>query len=129
MNWALIAALVAASIAAVAHVAFFAMESLLFGRKDVWMRFTSSETDATAMKPMAFNQGFYNLFLAIGAGTGVVLAATCCRTVGETLIVFTCACMLGASVVLRATDRRFTQAAAMQGLPPLAALVLLGIDA
>ena len=59
-----VAALIAASIAALMHVVFFAFESLLFRQPSVWRLFTTSQEAADHMEPMAYNQGFYNLFLA-----------------------------------------------------------------
>jgi putative membrane protein len=120
-------AIVAAVVAALLHVAYFAMESLLFGRPDVWRRFVDDADAAAALRPVMFNQGFYNLFLAIGAGTGAALLAIdggdC--IVGRTLVGFCCASMLGAAVVLAATGARFRQAAIVQGLPPAVALAAL----
>jgi putative membrane protein len=79
------------------------------------------------VRPMAFNQGFYNLFLAVGAVAGIVCARTGRETTGVALASFACAVMLGASLVLVATDRRFLPAAAVQGVPPLLALLLLAL--
>lgn len=115
---------VAAAVAALAHVWFFVLESLLFTRPTVWRRFgLRSQADADVVRAMAFNQGFYNLFLALGAAAGVVTAALDHETVGATLIGATTACMVGAGAVLLATNRRFVVAAAVQAVPPLIALV------
>ena len=124
----LLVAIIAGAVAALLHVAFFAMESVLFGREDVWRRFVDSPEAAEALRPVMFNQGFYNLFLAAGAGAGAALLAIdgedC--VVGLTLVGFACACMFGASLALLATDRRrFLGAALVQGLPALVALVAL----
>ena len=70
----LIAAAVFAVLAALLHVLFFAYESVLFERPAVHARFRTRTEDVPAVKPWAYNQGFYNLFLAIGALVGVVLA-------------------------------------------------------
>ena len=69
-----ILASVFAVLAALLHVLFFAYESLLFERPEVHARFRTRTQDVPAVKPWAYNQGFYNLFLAIGALVGVVLA-------------------------------------------------------
>ncbi len=107
-------------LAAALHVLFFVLESLLFTRPAVRRRFGLSAEHAAVVRPMAFNQGFYNLFLAVGAVVGLM-------TGREQVVVFACLVMLGASVVLVATDRRFLPAAAVQGAPPLIALVLLSL--
>jgi putative membrane protein len=113
------------ALAGLLHVAIFAMESLLFGRPQVHRRFRAATADVPAIRPWAFNQGFYNLFLAIGALAGVVIAHTDHAIVGRTLAVFSCACMLGAALVLVGTDRKMARAALTQGLFPLVALIAL----
>jgi putative membrane protein len=121
--------LVAAGVAALAHVWFFVLESVLFSRPAVAARFGLTEPSAVrAVRPMAFNQGFYNLALAVGAAAGIVAVTTGSGVAGRTLIVFACGCMVLAGVVLLLTDRRFLPAAAVQAVPPLVAVVatLLG---
>ena len=113
------------AVAAALHVLFFVMESLLFMRPEVRRRFGLSREHAEVVRPMAFNQGFYNLFLAAGAAVGIVLVHTDDDTAGVAVAAFACAVMLGAALVLVATDRRFLPAAAVQGVPPLAALALI----
>ena len=62
---------VLAAAAALIHVWFFALESVLFSRPTVFRRFgLRSAEDAAIVRPMAFNQGFYNLFLALGIVVG-----------------------------------------------------------
>ena len=105
-------------LAAALHVVFFVMESLVFTEPAVRRRFGLSAEHAEVVRPMAYNQGFYNLFLAIGAVVGIVTSSV-------PLAAFACAVMAGAAVVLVTTDRKFLPAAAVQGVPPLVALVLL----
>ncbi|HKG57853.1 MAG TPA: DUF1304 domain-containing protein [Candidatus Limnocylindrales bacterium] len=115
---------IAAAVAAVIHVAFFALESVLFARPDVWRRFgLRSAADAAVVRPMAFNQGFYNLFLAVGVALGLLLIVAGNPVAGRAVIVFACASMVAAGAVLVTTDRRFAGAAAIQAVPPLIALV------
>ncbi|NOK21833.1 DUF1304 domain-containing protein [Corallococcus carmarthensis] len=115
-----------AVIAALIHVLFFVMESIVFSRPTVWQRFgVKSQADADVLKGMAFNQGFYNLFLALGVLVGVALVHTAWETSGVAAVVFGCACMLLAAVVLLSTDRRFLQASIIQGALPLLALSLV----
>ncbi len=53
-------AVVAALAAALVHVWFFALESVLFERPTVFRRFgLRSAEEAAVVRPMAFNQGFY----------------------------------------------------------------------
>jgi putative membrane protein len=72
---------------------------------------------------MAFNQGFYNLFLALGIAGGLLLVVTGNAVTGRPIVLFSCACMVGAGVVLVATNRRFAPAAAIQAAPPLVAII------
>jgi putative membrane protein len=117
---------VAALIAAVIHVAIFAMESLLFTRPAVRGRFHVGEADVAAARPWAFNQGFYNLFLAVGTIVGLILLhGDGHAQAGRALVALACGSMLAAAVVLIATDRRMARGALLQGLMPLIALLLL----
>jgi len=117
-------AVVAALVAALIHAWFFTLESVLFERPTVFARFgLRSAQDAAIVRPMAFNQGFYNLFLAIGIVAGLGLVATGRVDAGRAVVLFACACMVGAGVVLLATNRRFLAAASIQALPPLVAIL------
>ena len=69
-----ILATVFAALAALLHVYIFVMESVQWTQPRVWKRFgVPDQAAADTTKPMAYNQGFYNLFLAIGAVLGLVL--------------------------------------------------------
>ncbi|MGW6280526.1 DUF1304 domain-containing protein [Kribbella sp. NPDC055071] len=111
-------------IAGVFHLAVFAMESLLFSKPSTYKRFlVKDDTEAAVARPWAFNQGFYNLFLAIGALGGLIWSGD----KGHAIALFACACMAGAGIVLIASDRRMARAAATQAVPPIIALVLAAI--
>jgi putative membrane protein len=110
---------VAAALAGVIHVLFFCMESLWWTKPAVYRRFRSTEAEALVTRSLAFNQGFYNLFLAVGALGGLGLVATGRGGAGMILIAWSCACMLGAAVVLAASSPQMIRGAAIQGLPPL----------
>ena len=116
-------AIVAASLAAFIHVLFFLLESFLFTKPLGRKIFATSEADAETMKFFAFNQGFYNLFLAIGCFCGVVFLATGKPETGRPLVAFACACMLGAACVLATGGAKLLRGVLMQGVPPLVALV------
>ena len=123
-------ALVAAVVAALIHVWFFVMESLWFTRPTVWRRFgITSEADAAVVRSWAYNQGFYNLFLAVGVALGLGLVATGDIASGRVLLLFACGSMVAAGVVLYLHNPHFLRAAAVQAAPPLiavAATLLLG---
>jgi putative membrane protein len=119
-------ALVAASLAGLLHLGFFYLESIAFSRPETYRRFlVGSAEQAAAIRPWAFNQGFYNLFLAIGALVGVIVFSTGQHGVGRALIALATASMLGAALVLIGSNRRMARPAAIQGLFPLIALALL----
>src|SRR4051812_50230470 len=111
---------VAALLAAIAHVLIWVMESLRFSRPEVYRRFrVRDDTEAAAIRPWAFNQGFYNLFLAIGTVVGLILWASDHDAAGKAMVAFGCGSMLAAALVLVATDRRVGRGAALLGgVPP-----------
>ena len=102
------------------------MESLWFMRPHIHKRFgAATREDAEARRLFAFNQGFYNLFLAFGVFIGLaMLHAGGNPVVGETLVLCSCASMLGAAIVLFfSAGRRMLRAAVMQGAFPLLAWI------
>lgn len=121
----ILASLLFASIAALLHVYIFTMESVTWARPATWKRFgVASQADADTTRTLAYNQGFYNLFLAIGALVGIVAVALGRPIVGWTLVFSCCGSMLLAAVVLAASGRQYLRAAAIQGTTPLIAVVL-----
>ena len=115
-----------ALVAALLHVFFFYLESLTFTRPATWRRFlVRSQADAELLRPMAFNQGFYNLFLAAGALGGVIAANIGYVQAGRALVLLACGSMMLAGVVLIASDRRFVRSGLIQAVPP--AIALLGL--
>jgi putative membrane protein len=128
----LIVAIVAASLAALLHIYIFLMESVLWMRPSTWKRFgLKSQDEATTIRPMALNQGFYNLFLAIGVIVGLfLLPHPALHAPGVLLIFFSCASMLAAALVLIISNPKLARAAVLQGIFPLiavAALAVLGV--
>lgn len=115
----------AAVVAGLIHVMIFAMESLLFTRPAVHRRFGVRAEEVAAVRPWAFNQGFYNLFLAAGALGGLFVLWGGAESAGRAVVVFACASMLAAALVLLATNLRMASAAAVQGLAPLVALAFV----
>ncbi|PJJ65226.1 DUF1304 domain-containing protein [Compostimonas suwonensis] len=125
----IILATVVVTLAAVIHVAIFAMESISWAKPSVWKRFgVKSQAQADTVRPMAYNQGFYNLFLAIGAFIGVILVGAGAHEAGGALVIFTVGSMLAASIVLITSGRGYIRAALIQGTVPLIALVLFIIS-
>ncbi|HOP21327.1 MAG TPA: DUF1304 domain-containing protein [Gammaproteobacteria bacterium] len=91
-----------ALIAALLHVLIFCMESLWFMKPQVYKRFGSKTVeDAESKRLFAFNQGFYNLFLAIGIFIGLgLLHSDGHLQVAQTLILFCTASMFFAGIIL-----------------------------
>ncbi len=123
----IIAGSVVAGVAALIHVLIFGMESVAWSSPGVWRRFgVRSQQDADTVRPMAFNQGFYNLFLAIGAALGLVLAfRPGLAQAGIALVFAALVSMLLAAVVLIVSSPALARAAVIQGTAPLVAIVLL----
>ena len=124
----LIAATVTVILAVLFHLAAFVLESVLWTRPAVFGRFgVASAADAQTIRPMAYNQGFYNLALAIGLTVGLVLihGEGDALVVGKSLVVFGSACMALAGVVLATTGRRYLRSAVPQFVPPALTLVLV----
>ena len=121
-----ILATVFGSLAALLHVYIFVMESVQWSQPRIWKRFgVPNQETADATRPMAYNQGFYNLFLAIGAILGIVLFWAAPEDGGgRTLALFSLGSMAAAAVVLLTTGRKYLRPALIQGTLPLIGLVL-----
>ena len=116
-------AVIFAALAALFHVVFFAFESILWTRPKIWRRFgLTSQGDAEITRPLAYNQGFYNLFLAIGVVVGL-LVLPAHEPAGRAVVLFGCSCMAAAAVVLLSTGTDKLRAALIQFLPPALAIV------
>lgn len=127
MNPIVIIGSVFAAIAALIHVYIFVLESVLWTKESTRRVFgVKSAADAELMRPLAFNQGFYNLFLALGTATGIVLiAASGVAQAGFAVAIFALLCMVLAAVVLITSNPKLARSAAIQGVAPLIAVVLL----
>ena len=120
-----IIAVVLAVLAALLHVYIFVLESFRWTEPSTRRTFGVSEADAQVLAPMAYNQGFYNLFLAIITLAGVV-AGGADGDVGTALVLAGTGSMLAAALVLVTHDRSMLRAALVQGtFPALAVLFVL----
>jgi putative membrane protein len=104
-----------AVLAAAIHVYIFALESLMWMNPATRAVFRVRTTEAAeTLRPMAFNQGFYNLFLALGVVVGWLMTlygdAVWVQT-GIGMMLLALASMAGAALV--------------QGAAPALALVLI----
>jgi len=116
---------VAAGLAAAIHVYIWVLESMLWMRESTRRTFgIRSEADAETLRAMAYNQGFYNLFLALGVVVGLVLLWAGLEIAGVVVVLFACASMTLAALVLVSANRRMLRAALIQGAAPLVAVAL-----
>ena len=121
----IIAALVFAAIAALLHVYIFVMESLTWTSPRTRATFGTTAEEAETTTLLAFNQGFYNLFLAIVTAAGIVAVALGHCAVGVALVFAGVGSMFAASIVLLTSSADKARAAAVQGTLPLIAVILL----
>lgn len=124
----LTASAVLAALAGALHVYIFVLESFRWTRPSTMRTFgLRSREEAETTRLLAFNQGFYNLFLAIGAlvGAGLLLWGPAFHQAGRALVVGACGSMLAAAIVLLLGDRTKARAAMVQGVLPLLALLAL----
>jgi putative membrane protein len=121
------AGLIFAGLAALLHVYIWVMESLTWTSARTRATFGTTQEEALATKELAFNQGFYNLFLAIVTAVGVICVIAGHRSVGAALVFAGVGSMLAAAVVLLASSPDKARAAITQGIFPLIAVVLLAI--
>ncbi len=105
-----------ALLAGVIHIGIFLLESVFFTRPAVSRLFSGGAPVSPQLRTFAFNQGFYNLFLAAGAIGGVIAG-------NPAIALFACACMLGAGVVLIGSQPRLWRGALVQIVPAGAALL------
>ena len=116
----LTAAMVLAVLAAALHVLIFYMESIAWEGPLARKTFGGTPEEARPHAFYAFNQGFYNLFLALQTLTGVTLAALGHVELGAALILAGTGAMLAAAVALASAPHR--GAAVKQGILPLLAV-------
>ena len=126
--WLLVVGQVFAGLAALIHVYIWVLESVLWGNPSANRTFgVRSAEDAETLRPMAYNQGFYNLFLAFGVVVGIVLTwVDEFHTAGLAVMLFACLSMVLAAVVLITSNRKMARAALVQGAAPFLALVATG---
>jgi putative membrane protein len=119
------AGLIFAGLAALLHVYIFVMESLTWTSPRTRATFGTTPETAETTKELAFNQGFYNLFLAIVSAIGVIAVLTGAKAVGVALVFAGVGSMLAAALVLLLSSPDKARAAITQGTLPLIAVVLI----
>ena len=132
-----------AAMSAAVHVYIFWLEAVAFDSATTRAAFRiRTPEQADAIRPWAYNQGFYNLFLALAVLAGVALLLAGASTVGVTAICFATefrgltydgdildeirgAVMLAAAALLATSDRRMLKSAIVQGLAPALTIVAI----
>jgi len=120
--------LVAAVLAAALHMLIFWMESIAWEGPLARKTFGGTPEEARPHAFYAYNQGFYNLFLAVEALGGAALMALSSgawHTAGSALALYGTGSMLAAALVLALKSPAYRPAAVKQGAFPLIAIVFL----
>ncbi len=120
----LIAACGFAGLSALVHVYIFVLESVRWEHPATRRAFGTTAETAALTQPLAYNQGFYNLFLAIVTGTGVALVGAE-REAAVALLLAGPGSMVAAALVLITSDSSKARAAVVQALFPALALLCL----
>ena len=107
------------------YIYIWILESFLWTKPATIKTFGTTNELANASRGLAFNQGFYNLFLAIVAAIGLVLLLQGHAGSGKALLFAGLGSMVLASLVLIASDRTKLRAALVQFTPPAIALIFL----
>jgi putative membrane protein len=117
-------------IPAIVHVYIFSLESLFWDRASTRRVFGLSSEDAKVTKLFAWNQGFYNLLLAIAIIVGWLLrngvpAMNNGVLAGTVLILYGLVSICIAGIVLFVSARRLWRSALVQLVPALIGLIIL----
>jgi putative membrane protein len=120
-------ALVLATLAALVHVYIFWLEAFAWTTPRGLATFGMRPEQAKASKELAFNQGFYNLFLALVTIAGVIALALDHTSVGAALLIAGCGSMVAAGLVLLISSPSKARAAVVQLAFPALALVALAL--
>lgn len=121
------AGVIFAALAAVLHVYIWILESFQWTSPRTRATFGTTPEEAETTKLMAFNQGFYNLFLAVVTAVGIAFTISGGTRVGAALLFAGVGSMLAAAAVLLASAPDKARSAVVQGTFPLVAVVLLAI--
>ncbi|MBA4609350.1 DUF1304 domain-containing protein [Aeromicrobium sp. Marseille-Q0843] len=122
-----VAGVILAGLAALLHVYIFVMESVTWTSAGTRATFGMSLEEAESTKQLAFNQGFYNLFLAIVTAVGIAFIASDSDDVGVALVLAGIGSMAAAALVLLLSDPSKRGAAIKQGTLPLLGIIAVVI--
>jgi putative membrane protein len=117
---------------AVIHAYIFVLESLLWNRPSTWRIFGVSADEARVTRLFAWNQGFYNLLLAIALFIGWCLrhnipAIQNGTVAGTVLTLYGLISITVAGIVLWTSARRLLRSALIQIIPAVIGLIALAL--
>lgn len=119
----LLTTMIFAGLAAAIHVYIFVLESLRWDLPSTRKAFgIHTDAEAIATRALAFNQGFYNLFLAVITVVGMAFALASSTIVGATLIFAGTGSMVAAGLVLLFSSPKLARAAILQLTAPALAI-------
>lgn len=113
-----------ALIPALLHLYIFWIETWGWGKPSSTRAFGVKTEEVETLRPWAFNQGWYNLFLAVAVLVGLVWGGA----VGTALAAYGTGSMVAAAAVLIVSNPSKARSALLQGVPSLVGLaaVLFG---
>jgi putative membrane protein len=106
---------------AVLHLYIFWIETWGWGSASSTRAFGVKPEDVEPVRPWAFNQGWYNLFLAVAVVGGLVWGGVG----GTALAAYGTGSMVAAAAVLVLSNPAKARSAALQGVPALVGLAAL----
>lgn len=113
------------SLTALLHIFFFKLESIDFMKPETLKKFRLTLEQAQPVKLWAFNQGFYNLFLALGLIYSLYLFQSDKMIAAKAISNVILLIIFGAGIVLVCSSPQSKFAATVQSLPALIALISL----
>lgn len=113
------------AMAALIHIGFFVFESYVLQKPDAYKMLKITEQEHKVMKVWAFNQGFYNLFLAAGVGIGLYYVMQKQVMMAGVMTGFSGFCMIVAGTALWFSVPRMRKFAYLQAGVPALAFVFL----
>lgn len=113
-----------ALLAAALHVFIWYLESFAWTTRATTV-FGHTPEEGESTRELAFNMGFYNLFLAIAAAAGAIAVLAGARAVGAGLMLAGVGSMTAAALLLFVTSPNKRGTAVKQGVLPLLSLIAL----
>lgn len=123
----LVVGLVLTALAALLHCFIFYLESIAWTGPQARATFGTTPEEASATKELAFNQGFYNLFLAIAVFIGIVITIAGSTAVGAAVVLTGAGAMAAAALVLLLSSPDKAAAAIKQGTLPLLGIIAVAV--